>query len=130
MCIKMGRHQYAKDVKVTVNEQGGRKSYYNGKNNEMKFFSKSSLVQSRITFLDHDNRDSSSHSHRGSNNRVWRRGDGGNKRVSFQKRGVGKMGGRGGHKKFDSNRLGAALREYDEDMAGPSIRGGRARPAT
>jgi len=104
----MGRHQYAKDVRVTVNEQGGRKSYYN----------------------DHDNRDSSSHSHRGgSTNRVWRRGEGGNKRVSFQKRGVGKIG-RGGHKKFDSNRLGAALREYDDDMGGPSIRGGRARPAT
>ena len=128
----MGRHQYAKDVRVTVNEQGGRRSYYNGKNNGKRhFFGLSSLrsVENYIS-LDHDNRDSSSHSHRGgSTNRVWRRGEGGNKRVSFQKRGVGKSG-RGGHKKFDSNRLGAALREYDDDMGGPSIRGGRARPAT
>ena len=39
----MGRHQYAKDVRVTVNEQGGRKSYYNGKNNEMNFFTLSAF---------------------------------------------------------------------------------------
>lgn len=125
----MGRHQYAKDVRVTVNEQGSRRSYYNGKINGTKFFSISAFCSVKNYILDHDNRDSSSHSHRGSNNRVWRRGEGGNKRVSFQNRGVGKSG-RGGHKKFDSNRLGAALREYDDDMAGPSIRGGRARPAT
>ena len=39
----MGRHQYAKDVRVTVNEQGGRKSYYNGKNNEINFLSLSAF---------------------------------------------------------------------------------------
>ena len=39
----MGRHQYAKDFRVTVNEQGGRKSYYNGKNNEINFLSLSAF---------------------------------------------------------------------------------------
>jgi len=106
----MGKHHYTKDVKVTLDNQGHRHSYYE------------------------DSR--GGHRGRGSVNRVWRRGD--SRRVSFNDRGGGGGGGGGGISKkrggnrprVDSSRL-AALLEDDEDMRGSSSRdqAGRARPA-
>jgi hypothetical protein len=110
----MGRHQYAKDYKVTVGHQGQRKTYYDHDSREG------------------DGRESSGPPQRG-NNKVWRRGD---RRVSFNDRGRGggvakRSGGRGGGRpRFDTSRA-AALLENDQDMrGGPSIQAGRARPAS
>ena len=47
----MGRHQYAKDVRVTVNEQGGRRSYYNGKNNGKRHFFGLSFLRSVENYI-------------------------------------------------------------------------------
>ena len=110
----MGRHHYAKDVKVTVT-QGQRKTYYDHDNPTNR---EGPLPQRGNT--------------RGAN-RVWRRGD---RRVSFNdKRGGGiSKQSRGGPRGGDRNRpkfniRADAILEQDESMrAGPSIRrGGRGR---
>lgn len=107
----MGRHHFAKDVKVTVHQTHGGGQ------------------QRRAHFEGHDNRESGDYQRPrgGSVNRVWRRGD---KRVTFPPRGL--ITKRGASRpKFDVSRVANVLLENDEDMGNrPSIQAGRARPAS